>query len=799
MARRYSILTFLLITSFISAQTTFLDGINGEVEIYVDPYGIAHIYADDEADMFFAQGYHAAKDRLFQFEIWRRQATGTVAEILGKKELKRDIGTRLFKFRGNMDDEMNHYHPHGKLIIESFVKGVNAYIQQTKKNPKLLPIEFSLLGIQPELWTSDVVISRHQGLLGNIDDELDIGRLVALLGPEKVKEISWFHPQDPPIELDPKIDKDLLFDDILALYNAYRRPIRFTPEDLVVNVGNDWEKYRNLAMEDEDSYYQLLEDEKASIGSNNWVIDGDHTRSGYPMMANDPHRTLAVPSLRYMIHLVGPGWNVIGGGEPEIPGISIGHNDHGAWGLTVYRTDAEDLYVYKTNPENPDQYRYQEQWEDFKTIVDTIYIKDSEPEIVTLKYSRHGPVVYEDQDHHAAFAVRCGWLEIGGSPYLASLRMGQAKNWEEFREACDYSHIPGENMVWADREGNIGWQAVGIAPIRSNFSGLVPVPGDGSYEWDGYLPINEKPHLYNPRSGMIITANEDVTPKSYKHWEAIGYSWGDTYRGDRLAELLNNGKIHSLNDMMNYQTDYKALASSELIPMLDHIQSTNELVNQAIEALQEWDQMMTKDSYQASIYFEWEKNLKMAYEILMVPEEARDYYSPQLQHVINWLTTPVSGWNDHPIQQRDSFLLVSLEEAVYDLSDQFGNTIFDWTYGKNQYKHVWIKHPLSNAVNDSMRHVLDVGPAPRGGYGYTVNNTSNNLNQRSGASFRIIVDTENWKKSVAMNSPGQSGDPESPYYNNLFDLWVKDRFFPLLWAKKDIITLSQQHYILKSN
>ena len=530
--------------------TQTIPGLEKEVEIIVDEWGIPHIYAQTEKDLFFAQGFYAAQDRLFQFEIWRRQATGTVAEILGERELKRDIGTRLFKFRGDIQREMDHYHPRGSLIITSFVAGVNAYIGLTRKNPDMLPPEFGLLGIAPEPWTPEVVISRHQGLLGNIGQELTTGRAVAAIGAEKVKEISYFHPEDPQLELDPKIDKELLSKDILGLYNAYRRPIRFQPDDLISDANADWETYRNLARVEEREREEIQHSELWNIGSNNWIVSGKLTQSGYPIMANDPHRAQSAPSLRYMAHLVGPGWNVIGGGEPEIPGISIGHNEHGAWGLTVFRTDAEDLYVYETNPENPDQYRYQGAWENMRIIKEAIPVKGrKDPVVVTLKYTRHGPVVFEEKAKNAAFAVRCGWAEIGGSPYLASLRMNQARNWEEFQQACNYSNIPGENMIWADREGNIGWQAVGIAPVRRNWSGLVPVPGDGSYEWDGYLPIIAKPNLLNPEEGYFATANENVVPKEYLYMDAIGFSWSDPYRGDRVREFLSSGRKHSLMDM----------------------------------------------------------------------------------------------------------------------------------------------------------------------------------------------------------------------------------------------------------
>ena len=463
-----------------------VDGIAKKVEILRDNWGINHIYAENQNDLFFAQGYSAAKDRLFQFEIWRRQALGNLSEILGPRELDRDIGVRLFKFRGNMDDELNHYHPEGKQIIESFVSGVNAYIEEILKTPKKLPLPFKMLGIKPQKWTPEVVISRHQGLLGNIGQELQIGRAVAILGEKKVKELLWFHPKEPKIELDKKINKQLLFENILKPYFDFRKDVKFKKEDLI-------EKYQDKESGEIANMVYYKTEDSLQIGSNNWVVSGSKTKDKNTYMANDPHRKVAVPSLRYMAHLIAPGWNVIGGGEPEIPGISIGHNEHGAWGLTVFRTDGEDLYQYKLNPKDPSKYWHKGKWLKFKVIEEEIPIKGESPKKIELNYSIHGPVTYINKEKSVAFGVRCAWLEIGGSPYLASLRMDQAKTWEEFREACNYSNIPGENMIWADKNGNIGWQSVGIAPIRRNFSGLVPVPGDGSYEWDGYLPIIEKP------------------------------------------------------------------------------------------------------------------------------------------------------------------------------------------------------------------------------------------------------------------------------------------------------------------
>lgn len=791
---------FLLLPHLVFTQSENLEvpGLEMPVEIIVDHWGIPHIYAQTEADLFFAQGYYAARDRLFQFEIWRRQSTGTVAELLGPREIKRDIGTRLFKFRGDIKAEMDHYHPHGQLIITSFVRGVNAYIEEARKKPDALPIEFQLLDMLPEPWTPEVVISRHQGLLGNIGDELDISRAVALLGPELVKELVWFHPNDPHIELDSAIDTALLFKDIMELYNAYRRPLRFQPEDFVASVANpDQDAFRIWAAAQEAATEQEEKRANRSIGSNNWAIEGRRSQSGYPMLANDPHRRQAVPSLRYMAHLVGPGWNVIGGGEPEIPGISIGHNEYGAWGLTVFETDAEDLYIYRTNPDNPNQYWYQGAWENMRIIVDTIAVKGQEPVIVDHKYTRHGPVLYENLEQQQACALRCGWLEIGGSPYLASLRMDQAQNFAEFQEACTYSHIPGENMVWADKAGNIGWQAVGIAPIRRNFSGMVAVPGDGRYEWDGYLPIQAKPHSYNPESGVIITANENVTPVDYEYPEALGFTWADPYRSSRIHEVLLSGRKHSLADMARLQTDYLSLPARQLLPLLWKLEIKDAELAKAVKYLEGWNYELQANSIAAGIYNEWERQLKQAVTEKMVPAKAREYLQPQLKLIIDWLYLPDGRWGDQPLAARDAILLSSLRKAVREMKLRLGNDMNKWQYGQPNYKHITLHHPFGMAVKDEIRSKLEVGPVPRGGNGYTVNSTSNNDNQSSGGSFRMLIDTKDWDHCLGTNNPGQAGNPDDPHYRNLFGIWARDQYFPVFYSRKKVESVAAERIKIK--
>ena len=788
-----SLFLFQIISSVFAQQggPIVIEGLDQPVEILKDHWGISHIYAQTEHDLFFAQGYSAARDRLFQFEIWRAQATGTMAEILGPRAVERDHGTRLFKFRGAMAEEMNHYHPRGVDIIGAFVHGVNAYIDEVLQNPQNLPLPFKLLGIEPRHWSEEVVVSRHQGLLGNIGLELSTGRAVCTIGAEKVKELRYFHPHEPDLSLDPFIDcESLVESDILGLYNAYRRGIRFQPSDIVLaDARNDDVAFESIAalldFEEKNLQKQDLDD----IGSNNWVVSGRLTQDGWPMMINDPHRAQAVPSLRYWAHLVGPGRNVIGGGEPEIPGISIGHNAYGAWGLTVFNTDGEDLYVYKVNPDNPDQYLYQGMWENMRIIEEVINIKGADPVTVELKYTRHGPVTFQDMNKNLAYAVRPAWMEFGGAPYLASLRMDQARNWTEFRDASNYSNIPGENMIWADRDGNIGWQAVGIAPIRRNFSGMVPIPGDGRFEWDGYLPIKAKPNEFNPLRGYIETSNSNYTPPDFPYLDAIGYTWTDPYRWARASEVLGAGRKLSMIDMIELQHDYLSIPARTLVPFFKDLEADDPQIESARQMLLDWDFVLDKNSIEAGIYVAFERKLLDKIEELKVPEVAQSYLRVGMKTTIDMLLAPDGDFGVDPIRGRDEFLLITLAEAIADLREKLGPNIQDWVYGQENYKHALIRHPLGSAVNDELRTRLNVGPAPRGGNGFTVGNTGGGDNQTSGASFRIFVDTRDWDNTLGMNVPGQVGDPDHPLYANLFDLWANDKVFPVFYSRQKIETV----------
>jgi len=743
-------------------------GLNAEVTILRDPWGVAHIYAQNEHDLFFAQGYNVASDRLFQLELWRRQATGTLAEVLGPSEVERDRGNRLFQFRGDLTQELNWYHPHGAAIVQAFVDGINAYMAATERNPALLSPEFQQMGLKPGRWTPAVVVSRFNGLLGNVSTEINIAQAVRAVGAPAVEELEDFQPANPKIDLDPALKDAELSAKVLAVYNAFRRPLRLTDAEIP---------------------------KPEEIGSNNWVVSGRLTPTGFPLMANDPHRTQSVPSLRYWVHLVAPGWDVIGGGEPSLPGVSIGHNQKGAWGLTIFGGDSEDLYVYDTNPANPNQYKYKGAWVAMKVIETTIPVKGEAARTLALKYTQHGPVVYEDATRHKAYAVRAAWLEPGSAPYLASLRMDQAQSWAEFRAACAYSRVPSENMVWAGVNGDIGYQAVGITPLRPNWSGLVPVPGDGRYEWAGFLPILELPHTLNPAKGFYNTSNNYLIPPDWNFPQALHYQWADAFRARRVAEVLGSGQSFTVSDMARLQDDYLSIPARELVPLLRGIEVTGAAARQAQQMLLSWNDVMDQNSAAAGIYEAWQRHVLADERALLVPKAAQPYLaSLSIAKSIARLQAPDGRFGADPLAGRDALLARALDEAVQELSGRQGPDPEKWIWGASH--HALIRHPLAT-VSPGLAAQYDVGNLPRSGDASTVDATGGGANQTAGGSFKIIADPGDWDASIGINNPGQSGDVRSPHYRDLYPLWAAGKYFPIFYSRAKVESVAEQRLALE--
>ncbi len=795
------------------AQTaaTRVPGLLQQVELARDSAGIVHIRAANEHDLFFAQGYSAARDRLFQLELWRRQATGTMAEALGARWVARDRASRLLKYRGDMRAELAHYHPRGAAIITAFVDGVNAYIAQTERDSTLIPPDLKWLGIKPGRWTAEVVVSRHNALASNARDELPNAEAVRLLGDDAVRRRKRFEPASARLALDSAVARLLdaaTNERVLSAYDDFKNAPAFRATELAAEVRKPVAPAPSTGARTDS--LDNAESATAAPGprweSNNWVVAGSRTLSGKPIVANDPHRTIATPSLRYLVHLTAPGWDVIGGGEPAIPGVSIGHNGAGAWGLTIFGIDAEDLYVYDTDARDARAYRYRGANERMREITDTIRVRGGAPVVVQLHYTRHGPVLYEDTVKHAAVALRAAWIETGGAPYLASLRIDQATSWTQFREALRYAHMPALNWIWGDTMGAIGWQSAGIAPIRREWDGLVPVPGDGRFEWGGFLPIPELPHVTNPVSGVFGTANAFNVPAGYARTDAVARSWAEPFRLNRLTEVLDTLSRATVETMARLQHDETALAARSLVPLLRSIEFTSAGAKAARDTLLAWNGVLSTGSAGAALYAAWERRVLSHVASLAVPLAAREVIrTVPLSRAIEWLTKPDSMLGENPTMARDFVLFRSLNEATSDVSRRFGGAasgsagggMATWRYGDAKFHHVRIAHPLDRLLIDSLAARLSPGPLPRGGYANTLNATGNTDNQTAGASMRVVIDVAHWDSAIATNTPGQSGDPRSRHYMDLFPLWAAGKYVPLPYSRAAVNARTESVEIIR--
>ena len=407
-------------------------------------------------------------------------------------------------------------------------------------------------------------------------------------------------------------------------------------------------------------------------GSNNWVVDGTLSSTGKPLLASDPHRPVILPSLRYMVHLVGPGWNVIGSGEPALPGVAIGHNERAAWGFTIVQYDQVDLYVEKTDPENPDRYLYRGEWLDMKVERVQIKVKGQpEPAEVELKFTRHGPVIWEDKASHRAVAVRWSGAEPGTAGYLGSLAIDRVRNFDDFVEAMARWKLPSENIVYADVEGNIGWIPAGLMPIRKNWSGLLPVPGHtGKYEWEGFRTIDELPRIQNPSQHYVATANHNIRPENYPH--DLGFDWSAPYRFQRLEKVLGEGKKFTVEDFQRLQHDELSIPARELLDLLKQTPRGGSVrVQQARMLLEAWDAVLSKDSGAAALFEVWFKELAPRFIASQIPEPQRQLVGRNLQ-----LPVLIGLLKGLPEDERNSIFAESFDAAVAEAGRLLGGDMF---------------------------------------------------------------------------------------------------------------------------
>jgi penicillin G amidase len=716
-------------------------GLTAPVEVRRDRWGVPHIYAKGQRDLFFAQGFVAAQDRLFQMEMWRRQGEGRLAEVLGPAAVQRDRFARLFTYRGNMAREWAAYGPDTKQIVTAFVRGVNAYIAQAGD---ALPPEFAMLGFRPEPWSITVPLARATGLSGvsNGSSEVLHAQLIAALGVKRVEELM---PADPARPLDPAPGLDL---------NGITSS----------SLGGFGNTFGDVA-------YNRIE------GSNNWVVSGAKTTTGRPILANDPHRVITNPAVRYLAHLVAPGWNVIGAGEPAAPGIAIGHNDRIAFGLTVVGMDQQDVYVESLGPCAGDAstsigcVKTPRGWSRISTQTDTIRVKGESSRVVTLQFTTHGPIVSIDTAGKRAFAIRSVHSEPGTASYLGSLALDRARNWPQFEAAMTRWLMPSENMIYADVTGNIGWIAAGLMPKR-RWSGMLPVPGDGTFEWSGFVDGHALPRAYNPANGFINTSNDNILPKGYT--TPISYEWATRYRAQRVREVLQDTKKFSVEDFGKLQHDDKSLLAAALVPALTAAAARLGQQNApAVRTLNAWNLHMSRDQYAPTLFEAW---APLAYRRAIareVPATGAIAVLLAQRPSYAWLEDFLHRTRGVPAT--DSILLAALSDAEVQLRAMpNGADTLALLWGR--VHTATFRHPLSAQY--------DLPAASRGGDGNTVYATGGaGFSQTAGASFREVIDLADFDRSIVTNVPGQSADPRSPHYADLLPLWATDRYFPLVYSR----------------
>lgn len=778
-----------------TTESLNLPGLEAPARITVDRWGIAHVEAASRRDAFFLQGFNAARDRLWQIDLWRKRGLGLMAADFGPGYLEQDKAARLFLYRGDMAAEWAAYGPGGQAACEAFAEGINAYVGLTEREPARLPPEFALMGTRPQRWAAeDVVRIRSHGLTRNALSEV-VRQHVLAKGGGGVDFLR--KPLEPAHVVVEPVGQDWLVPlEALDLFRLASAPPTFPPERLAATLEEaaGWRKVTELG--------EVLRDLDWT-GSNNWAVAGARTSSGKPILASDPHRAHAYPSLRYIVHLSAPGLSLIGAGEPAVPGVSLGHNGQAAFGLTIFGADQEDVYVYETHPDDPDRYRHGDGWEPMRIRRERIAVKGYPDQEVALAFTRHGPVLHRDPAARRAVAVRSVWFEPGAAPYLVSLRMMEATTPETFRDGARHWGAPSVNLVYADVSGHIGWIPAGLSPVRSNWDGLLPVPGDGSHEWEGFLragtgDAGELPSIVDPPCGFVFSANEMNLPEGWDHARSpVGFEWIDAARATRIREVLAATGAHDVAASRALQTDAVSIPARRIARLLAPLEALDGDAALGLELLREWDHDGTAESA-AGALFEvwWTRHLKPAVIAALAPDPVlRALLAPgDTAGILAALEATDGRWGAEPAAMRDALLLATLAEAVAETRGLLGDHPDGWAWG--HLHHGFFAHPLSLSGKAEAAG-WSVGPVPKGGSAPSVMHAGyrpEDFRVTHGASFRMVVDLSDLDASRCMNAPGQSGDPRSPHAGDLTPLWAQGDYVPMLWSK-DAVAEAAEHVI----
>lgn len=741
----------------ISGELT-VRGLKDRVEIIRDTYGVPHIYARNEPDLFVAMGYAMAQDRLWQMEFYRRLGSGRLSELFGESFLKADRYFRMLTPGGLKDEVPSEL----AFMTKGLAAGANAFLETHQDR---LPLECKLLRHKPEPWKPDDYLA----ILKVINWSLSVGwtadltaaKILEKAGEEKFRAAFPVWPEGAP----------------LIIPAETRGLAGFSDPNL--RVASQLKERYALS---------------PSAASNNWVLSGKKSATGQPILANDPHLPLSNPSFWWEVHLACPTLNVSGYAIPGVPGVPIGHNDHVAWGITNVMVDDVDFYEEKINPGNPRQYLYKDHWEDMKVIEETIRIKGKDPVKTEILLTRNGPIVNEIKGNAKEKVFSARWaFNDGMQPGKAAYGLAKAENIQDVREALQYWELPCQNFVFADTQGNIGYWCCATIPIRSKGDGLLPVPGwTGEYDWIGYVPFDQKPHLINPEEGFIATANNKVADEGYPY--LIGHYWEPSDRITRIRQLLGAKEKYSVQDIKKMQNDVYCVLASEMTPKMIHVlerRLTGEEAKKAGDILAGWDFMMDKESVGACLYEVTFRKMmthtfkdELGEELFQAYLKIRPFPPRAIRMMIREGASP---WLDDVTTPRtetlEDILAKSLSDALSELKASIGADMNEWTWGTLH------QHTFGHALGKKkpLDRIFNLGPFPVGGNNLTVNKKqyyySDPFHAVHGVSERMIVDFTDMHRALHVLPTGESGHLKSPHHRDQLGLYLGGQYHTA-WMKR---------------
>ncbi len=751
-----------------------LAGVQDKVEIIRDQWGVPHIYAKSQADLFFAQGFVHAQDRLFQMDINRRTAEGRLSELFGDLALDTDRAARTFGFARLGNQDWENAGEDIRQVILAYTAGVNAFIEQAGKK---LPIEYTLLGCKPETWKVGDSSALSRFMIWQLShawySEIVRLRLAQAVGPERAAELEIHYPQKNPITLPEGIEAN-----------------RLDPDGGLQRIGGPFLK--------------------RGMGSNVWAVSGGRTENGHAYLCNDMHLALGTPALWYINHLVAEDLHVSGVSLPGVPLVLVGHNANIAWGMTLAFTDCEDLFVEQLDPENPGRYRYQDEWREAEIIPESIQVKGREKaHIEQVVITHHGPVI-SDVVGYPEQRVAVNSMALRPNPaFTGWYRLNQAENWDDFVEAMRLIEAPQINVGYADTQGNIGDWVTGKVPIRLQGDGSIPVPGwTGEYEWAGEVPFEEMPHALNPTQGLVVNTNNRVIGDDYPHF--LGNVWMNGYRARRIQDYFESKGKLAPEDFRAMHIDTTCLPGREFIACLDGFESDDADVRLALEILRRWDGKLTPDSTGGIVYevcryalvrllFDGPLGRDLTFRFLgqgfnPVLLASNEFYGHDTVVLLRLLKDPDSWW----VQQaggRETLIGHGLKQAVEWLRSNLGEDPKGWEWGK--IHRAVFPHPMG--LQKPLDQVFNNGPVPIGGDTDTPCQTAMHPdrpydNYAWAPSFRQIVDMGDLSKSQVIVPPGQSGQLGSPHYNDMVEPWLAGEYLPMLWTREQVE--KHQHRIL---